>query len=396
MPDDVSGPVPVGPQRQLGGAGPAQRRPTSSRWPAAASANRSRVRRSPVATSRHRPVSGSVRVIRPTSGNSNSRGSTTSTASTWWRALSRRNGRSQAGGASAPSWSGRPSRKSETTTARPRRGADRCRLCSASASEGAVPPAAPRGAASNARSRLNRWVRPPRAGNRRMPFPPSRCAPSRLPTPAVRNPTAATAATASSRFSSSAVPKSMLGEASTSNQVTNSRSASTSRTCGVVVRAVTAQSIRRTSSAPGRYSRLPANSLPGPGSSPRCWPCSRPLSLRVTVSSNRRNRCSGASRAKVGSPPAAPRPSTRVMRAPDRPAGRPRNAFWQPGRSRACPRRASRPARARWACPRPVRPAGQGVRHVRHGAGFPWATAANLRPGPAGADPAIGSAPSKG
>jgi hypothetical protein len=85
----------------------------------------------------------------------------------------------------------------------------------------------------------------------------------------VRKPTAATAAIASSRFSNSAVPKSMLGVTSASTQVASSRSASTVRTCGTVVRAVTAQSIRRTSSSPAMYSRLPAGSLPMPGSRPR-------------------------------------------------------------------------------------------------------------------------------
>ena len=54
----------------------------------------------------------------------------------------------------------------------------------------------------------------------------------------------------------------MLAVPSTSTQQVSSRSESTSRTCGTVVRAVTAQSIRRTSSSPGRYSRLPASSLP--------------------------------------------------------------------------------------------------------------------------------------
>ena len=48
-------------------------------------------------TSRRRPVSGSTSVTRPTSGSSSSRGSMTSTASTWWRAASRRSGRSQGG-----------------------------------------------------------------------------------------------------------------------------------------------------------------------------------------------------------------------------------------------------------------------------------------------------------
>ena len=59
---------------------------------------------------------------------------------------------------------------------------------------------------------------------------------------------AAAAATARSRFSQLAVPKSKLADASTTSQVSSSRSAIICRTCGWVVRAVTAQSIRRTSS----------------------------------------------------------------------------------------------------------------------------------------------------
>ena len=68
------------------------------------------------------------------------------------------------------------------------------------------------------------------------------------------------------------VPKSIEPDRSTSAQVSSSRSAIRSRTCGIVVRAVTAQSIRRTSS-PAWYSRASASSVPGPGSRPRCSPC---------------------------------------------------------------------------------------------------------------------------
>ena len=82
----------------------------------------------------------------------------------------------------------------------------------------------------------------------------------------------ATAATARSRFSSCDVPKSIDPDRSTSAHVSSSRSAIRSRTCGIVVRAVTAQSIRRTSS-PTWYSRASASSVPGPGSRPRCSPC---------------------------------------------------------------------------------------------------------------------------
>ena len=53
----------------------------------------------------------------------------------------------------------------------------------------------------------------------------------------------------------------------------SSRSDMVSRTCGVVVRAVTAQSILRTSSSPGWYGRASLASLPGPGSRPMWSPC---------------------------------------------------------------------------------------------------------------------------
>jgi hypothetical protein len=49
-----------------------------------------------------------------------------------------------------------------------------------------------------------------------------------------------------------AVPKSMLADASTSTHVVSSGSAMLARTCGSPARAVTFQSIRRTSSWPGR------------------------------------------------------------------------------------------------------------------------------------------------
>jgi hypothetical protein len=92
-------------------------------------------------------------------------------------------------------------------------------------------------------------VRPERAGTRAVvPPPPTSTAPSRLPARAVRWPTAATADSARSRFSHVAVPKSRLGDRSTTSHVSSSWSAMGSRTWAVPVRAVTAQSMRRTSS----------------------------------------------------------------------------------------------------------------------------------------------------
>ena len=90
--------------------------------------------------------------------------------------------------------------------------------------------------------------RPERAGTRIIFSPLAISAPSRFPPPLLRNVMAAAAATAKSRFSQTAVPKSRLADKSTTSQVSNSRSAIICRTCGWLVRAVTAQSIRRTSS----------------------------------------------------------------------------------------------------------------------------------------------------
>ena len=109
--------------------------------------------------------------------------------------------------------------------------------------------------------------RPDRAGTRVVVAPLAISAPIRLPPPLLRNVIAAEAATARSRFSQPTVPKSRLADMSTTIQVSSSRSAIICRTCGWVVRAVTAQSIRRTSS-PGWYSRDSPGSEPGPGIRP--------------------------------------------------------------------------------------------------------------------------------
>jgi hypothetical protein len=70
----------------------------------------------------------------------------------------------------------------------------------------------------------------------------------RLPVRWVRNPTADMAASARSRFSQSAVPKARLAEKSATIHVSSSRSAIDTRMWGSWVRAVTFQSMRRTSS----------------------------------------------------------------------------------------------------------------------------------------------------
>ena len=80
--------------------------------------------------------------------------------------------------------------------------------------------------------------------------------------------TASVAPTATSALRRSAVPNAIDGERSSAIHVTSTRSASCTRTCGSPVRAVTFQSIRRTSS-PGTYGRTCASSLPRPSSRER-------------------------------------------------------------------------------------------------------------------------------
>ena len=80
----------------------------------------------------------------------------------------------------------------------------------------------------------------------------------------MRNPTHAAAASATWAFSIVAVPKRIAAETSTTSQASRSRSAIWSRTWVCIVRAVTFQSMRRTSS-PGWYRRDSPGSEPWPG-----------------------------------------------------------------------------------------------------------------------------------
>lgn len=83
---------------------------------------------------------------------------------------------------------------------------------------------------------------------------PSLCStmpPKRSPIFWVTKPKVATAAMPRSRFVTAPVPQFIDGVASSRAHTSSSRSAMVSRTCGTVVRAVTAQSMRRTSSWPG-------------------------------------------------------------------------------------------------------------------------------------------------
>ncbi len=77
----------------------------------------------------------------------------------------------------------------------------------------------------------------------------------------VRNPTQAAAARATWAFSIVAVPKRIAAETSTTSHASRSRSAIWSRTWVSPVRAVTFQSMRRTSS-PGWYGLDSPGSLP--------------------------------------------------------------------------------------------------------------------------------------
>ncbi len=257
-PDDVEQPIAVGAQLQVSRAGP----PHGLSNGCALLTGGGRVALPELAVPRLHLQDmtglGSTTVSTPTAGSSSSRGSSTSTASTSWRPRRARRGRSHAPGSA---------RKSETTTARPRRRGGRDSRPMAPARSVGSP-----GAALGVRMT---WcisacapTRPPRAGIRTTRSPLTTTAPTLLPPRTVRWVIAARAATARSRFSQLAVPKSRLADRSSSTQVSSSRSATVSRTCGTVVRAVTGQSIRRTSS-PGQYSLDSPASLPGPGRRPR-------------------------------------------------------------------------------------------------------------------------------
>src|SRR5439155_509497 len=87
--------------------------------------------------------------------------------------------------------------------------------------------------------------------------------PRRLPRRVATRPSASATPSATSAFRRSAVPNCIEADVSRTSQVTSTRSARCTRTCGSPVRAVTFQSIRRTSS-PGTYGRTCASSVPTP------------------------------------------------------------------------------------------------------------------------------------
>ena len=259
-----------------------------------------------------RPVSGSSRVTRPTAGSSRSRGSRTSTASRSCRPDSAaqrpfpverpdevgdddhaaRAG-AAAGGAAPARRPGPRGRRGRTAGSRP--------ACAA----GAAGAGGRRGPGSG--SARCRWRPPRRSGCRRRGSGARPRRPPRPPGHASRSPRCRSPGDA---------------ERSATSQVSSSRSATVCRMCGSVVRAVTDQSIRRTSS-PGLYGRASPGSVPGPGTRPRWLPCSRPSSRRRTVSS--RVRQGGVQPGRVGGA------GRRRRAAGSVPVHRPAAAAWPSG-----------------------------------------------------------------
>ncbi len=92
--------------------------------------------------------------------------------------------------------------------------------------------------------------------------------PSLFPRRVARWPTARATPSATSALRRSAVPNCIETDVSITSQLTRTRSASVTRTCVSIVRAVTFQSMRRTSS-PGTYGRTSASSVPSPWSDER-------------------------------------------------------------------------------------------------------------------------------
>ena len=155
-------------------------------------------------------------------------------------------------------------RKSETTTTTPR-----CRAIAparaSAVAERRRAAAAPRsGSRCSASSRPISPARPwLRRQRRRARGRRTSSTPRRLPRRVATCPIASATPSATSALRRSAVPNCIDGDVSSTSQVTSTRSARLTRTCGSPVRAVTFQSIRRTSS-PGTYGRTCASSMPSP------------------------------------------------------------------------------------------------------------------------------------
>ena len=197
-------------------------RSCAARCAAAAAAKRSRILRCRGLDLARRPVSGSTSVSRPTAGSSASRGSLIS-------ADDHVVARGQRAQLAVPA--GRVEEVGTTTTT-PRRCA-RAPHAAQRGRERCLAPGRRAGGVSRRCSEREHGVAPGAGRQRpRCRSPSNVTAPSRLPARDVRNPNAAAAASARSRFSQRAVPKSRLAEPSTTSQVSSSRSAIVSRTCG--------------------------------------------------------------------------------------------------------------------------------------------------------------------
>ena len=144
-----------------------------------------------------------------------------------------------------------------------------CRLGRARAvGERLVAGAARAPSVSASRSVASSAARPVRGSVRTSLRPPNVITPRRLPRCAERCAIAMETPSATSALRRSAVPNCMEGEESRRSQVVSARSGTWTRTWGWFIRAVTFQSIRRTSS-PASYGRTCASSVPPPRSRAR-------------------------------------------------------------------------------------------------------------------------------
>ena len=146
-------------------------------------------------------------------------------------------------------------------------------------------------------SNCSTWLRPPRAGNTLTASfcpAPNNKAPTRLPCRLIRRDNTPTKPCSTSLLRCSPEPKLSEGLRSSKNQAVISRSSVNTLTCGCCRRAVTFQSMCRTSSWCW-YSRRSARSRPVPRISVRWSPCSQPSSRRITVHSSRCNNASARS-----------------------------------------------------------------------------------------------------
>ena len=266
---------PVGAQRQLRGAGPAQRRRDLARCSAAASANADRS----AGGGRDllvRPVSGSTRVTRPTAGSSSRAG----------RAPRRRAGRAGRTGraAAVPSPTGAEEvGDDDGQPAAPRRAAE---LLEGSGQVPAVARRRPAGSSASARSRCCRCAGRRGPGTRASSAPVATTAPIRLPPPRVRCPTAAARG-------DHQVPLLAAGGAEVQRRRTGRRPARSpvpgrrpSAGCAARWSGRSPTSPSGGRRRPGSTAARPRVRCPGPGTRPRWLPCSRPSSRRRTVSSS--------------------------------------------------------------------------------------------------------------